>query len=593
MAITPIAALACSAELRGVDSPDPDAGPDAPDGTTNGPCAARILYVSPLGDDKNDGCTQAAPKKTLAATLGYAAAAKLGGYAIQMCAGTYREPALRLTMPISIRGGYDCQTWQRDANFGKAGAFETTSVTRIENGDYAAKKETFIVSGAAITKDVVLEGLTFVGADTGTVGSVALHIEEGATPVVTDSEILGGGTSSPAIGSIGLLVGKAAPEIKDCSIKGGSGTGVVGSIGVLVNDGAGTIHDTTVTTGTGRGTAQGGLGIHVDGTTSLVLGVSKNTIRLENAISTDPLGHPAIGISLLGRSADVFDNVVVGGQTRAEGASSSTIGIATSLGGTPNIQRNRIYVGEIATPALASLVGVWIERTSALVANNVIHTGGGATLPSMNHMGVYVLDGRDVRVVGNTVLAGIGQANAASRIGLFAQASQAGTSSGLVVEANVFMGIGIAGTDVGIQRNTCRAETATSVSLNLFLAEGAAYVEYAGVECKEATSYARVADMQQRLAAGATTAAGNQEVFPGGGLCSSLDECALKVFETFTRPGREAALVPNGYVLSKSVRCAIAQGGGAPLSEATRDVYGRPRTSPMSIGAAESDTCQP
>ena len=99
------------------------AGEGSPCGPTLDGCGARTVCVDgalvcrgtfvappPLGHPANPG-TEAAPLSSLGA--GIENAALVGADAVCACAGVYFED-LTVTEGISLRGGYDCNTWTRD-----------------------------------------------------------------------------------------------------------------------------------------------------------------------------------------------------------------------------------------------------------------------------------------------------------------------------------------------------------------------------------------------------------------------------------------------------------------------------------------------
>jgi len=73
-------------------------------------CRGTFVAPPPLGDPGNPG-TEAAPLSSLGA--GIENAALVGADAVCACAGVYFED-LTVTEGISLRGGYDCNTWTRD-----------------------------------------------------------------------------------------------------------------------------------------------------------------------------------------------------------------------------------------------------------------------------------------------------------------------------------------------------------------------------------------------------------------------------------------------------------------------------------------------
>src|SRR5262249_30757361 len=74
-----------------------------------------VVYVSPDGSDENDGCTTATPQRTIASALAFVKGAGAAHHEVHVCAGTYAERALAVDYPVSILGGFACNTWTRTA----------------------------------------------------------------------------------------------------------------------------------------------------------------------------------------------------------------------------------------------------------------------------------------------------------------------------------------------------------------------------------------------------------------------------------------------------------------------------------------------
>src|SRR5207302_10772533 len=111
-------------------------------------CKGKLIYVSAdAGNDGNDGCTPATAVKTIGAAIAFATTQDLRAHEIHVCRGTYAERRLILSHSTSLRGGYNCVSWTRAAEFGAAGGFKDPNETSIENGDYTSTISTLEVSG--------------------------------------------------------------------------------------------------------------------------------------------------------------------------------------------------------------------------------------------------------------------------------------------------------------------------------------------------------------------------------------------------------------------------------------------------------------
>ena len=121
----------------GVTPPDRDAGGD--DALFDGPlpdaCSGRVLYVSGAGSEGNDGCSTDRPIKTISAALAFAAARQLNGFELRICGGVYAESGVSMTVPVTLRGGWNCVTWTRGPE----------NVTRLENSGYPSMRTTLTI----------------------------------------------------------------------------------------------------------------------------------------------------------------------------------------------------------------------------------------------------------------------------------------------------------------------------------------------------------------------------------------------------------------------------------------------------------------
>ncbi len=104
--------------------------------------ATRAIFVSPLGDDSNDGASRTTPVRTLVMGIARASVAG-GGTDVYVVNGTY-DASVSLESGVSIYGGFQSASWLRDPE-----AYPTTIVGGTS----------MIAVDASNVSDVTLDGL--------------------------------------------------------------------------------------------------------------------------------------------------------------------------------------------------------------------------------------------------------------------------------------------------------------------------------------------------------------------------------------------------------------------------------------------------
>jgi hypothetical protein len=582
----------------------PDAGPPVDAAPTL--CTGGVVYVSPSGDDGRDGCTPCTAKQTIGGALASITAATAGdsdagdaghadaghdagdggtfpvGMAIHVCAGTFAEPALALTIPVSLMGGYACDTWARTTTYGYP-TFDGTNETIVTVATSQLDADAFRVAGADIDSTVVLDGLTFKGTSSSTAGRASLVVGTGASPVISNDQLLGGSasvaTGSSAASTGVSIVSGAAPEITRDSIDGGSGvaTGSVqtGSIGIVVSNGSPRIHDATVRGGSGHGPAWGSVAI----------------VDAANGVLTSAAG------------AAIRSNVIDGGTGVAtQSGANWTTGI--SVAGTADILQNRIFAG--ASTGSSRAVGILDGGTGgSTIANNMILAG-----PDPDARPI-VLQSAGPLVAFNTVFGG-----ATSDTSFVGQINVVGFQEA-VVQNNILLGNGVENS-AGIVVDACNSDVAT-IENNAFgnNYHGTYAVNGAGSGCYANWTSGNgqaVSAMQTSLMAIGVTTNGNiglesdcttGQTFcthvasctnvPGPGADAGSDPTAACLTEliamwTVADQGK-ADLLDGGLTLPATDPCPLLNAGRA-LSAVTDDLFGtaRPSMGSISIGAYQIPT---
>lgn len=424
------------------------------------PCKDPTMFVSPKGDDKNDGCSKDKPKLTIKSAVEAVTASRAGGapaadagpdaavadrYDIKVCAGTYKEKNLVVGHPMNLRGGYDCGSFERDGNFGFAKGFASTNETIIQNGAYSKDSIQTLAyavrrEGVGMGREVVLEGFTIDGGE-GPSGSVGLVISDGTAPTIQDNKIKGGaGVCDNGFGSMGLWVVEGSPLVRHNEVNGGTGkcldnsmpspgNGIgTGSYGMYLQ-GAGNIfiEENKISAGSGNG-ADGAIAIAVASVGERH--ITKNFITWDSP-RTEANGYTAaIGVLAVGETdLTITDNVIRGGLTRCW-ESCLSWGILASESERIRVERNRVYGGDITMDPPSKtgnpdrnqifVRGIRVDHAAdALIANNMVHSGGllsQTESPGVkttqdkfynerNATGIMLDDrGRGARVIHNTII---------------------------------------------------------------------------------------------------------------------------------------------------------------------------------------------
>jgi hypothetical protein len=590
-----------------------------------------VLFVAPSGDDANSGCDPAAPKRTLGRALADARSRLPGLAEIHVCKGSYDESALTLDLPVTLRGGYDCAQWQRASQFGWP-TFDATNETVIENGDYAASRDTLLINGDQVRATTIVEGFTIRGASAGAQGSNAVEVRNGAAPTLTDCRILGGSTSGiSSFGSAGVFMqGSAAPDLVHDFISGGSGVtaspGSTGSIGVFIDNAAPHLHDSQISGGSGSanaGAAMGSIGSAAiqlygrgDYTAAAGLAIERNQIDGGSATcgANDNLG--GIGVAVFDSvSIDLIGNsITVGGDSYG----CWTRGVHGRTSGSLRMVGNRIFGGHAKNNITNMVAFVWvmagvdIEGASSVeLTNNMIVGGQAVSADARNSWagGVLLSYVKNALIRHNTISTGPGISMNFSVALVFFPGT-----IGTVVDNNILFGAD--GPQVPAFFADACATTGTLKSLrnNLIFSPnqlwwyggGASPPQSPppGTSCAAWVHYDTLNAVVGELAASGTQVSGNVTIratcsaSESGCIavagCTSGVACTHSIFDPWDDASSGVStLFGDGWRLGPTVPCAVAQSSLDLLAMVPNDLFGQARTPPPSMGAVERDgSCQ-
>ncbi len=632
------------------------------------PCKDPVMYVAAAkGDDTNDGCTPDKPKKTIRAAVQKVTrsragatpadagpdAAVAGRYEIKVCAGTYKEAQLVIEHPMSLRGGYDCSSFQRDPGFGYAKGFSKTNETIVENGAYSAEYNSplnFVIrrQDTKIERDSIVDGFTF-DAGAGNSGTVGITITDGASPTIQDNIIKGGsGLCSNGFGSMGIWLIAGSPLIRNNDINGGSGKCLdpalpapgngagTGSYGMLLQgDGAVVVEENKISAGSGvAADAAIAVGIASAGERAI-----RNNYITWDAPRSEASGYnAAIGIAAVGETRlTITGNTIRGGKATCF-ESCLNWGILAAETASIRIEANRIYGGDAvmdppdpATNQDRSNIfvrGIRVDHAGdALIINNMVHSGGlfsETTSPAVKVNGFYnernatgiMCDdrGRGARIIHNTVLtvsAGPTRDNAPG-------AQRGGTGWDLVrpfylaigyenaiFEKNLALGHGVADGEFAftlVEANGGIARAAENVFANF---TGPAMIIIHAAPNPQTPPPPN--NVYNTLAEAANDKKfSNTPVFERNKFiranCAGDVDCITDalfngkfgavgaVLEGVTEADQGIEqLFKDGWRLRAGALPFIRSEAGAPSPLVPNDYYGKPRTNPVSFGAHESD----
>lgn len=635
------------AETSDFDAADAaDASDAADDGTdaadveaSSKPCT--VLYVSPLGNDANLGCSTTAPKKTINAALDVARQ-ESSVSVIRVCAGTFEEQ-LVLDTVVDLEGGYSCSDWQRPPTYG----FPTFAPEGTTVGGNVTGQALLVTSQAASS---LVDGLTILGPTAATEkDAVGVRIQAGAKPHLSNCSIQGGPTFSfDGDGSVGIRIETGAtPEIDSNRIDGGSGRTSslvgVGRAAVVVNSASPFLHDNDIRGGDSVPQASSGLGsagVVVRGL-SVMTEVNGNPLRanvIHGGDGIGPLGGLAsAGVYVTGQSSvDIVKCAIQPGHSLAavQVPSGSDLGTAVQLRGVQfdstgalRVLQSRVYGGDLSNPGQpfeGFRVGVFVKGASSfLCENTIIHGGAGDQAPGgpgSPNFALLLADTQAPVLRHSSLYSGpSGYPTVGTAVKL-----EPGVT-GFIVENNLLAAdtnwneplyleeCASLGVFARVKNNLIFNSPRDKLHIDSLLGYGPT----PGDSCWGWQPVESIADVESHLttsctAGGPTTACvilggtqasenktlradcgGDAGCIPWPECGSDSITCLKNVFSSWTAPAASGyvALFGDGWTLSPSLPCAIAKSSlslGVSL-----DLFGSPRTLAPSMGAHEQDSCVP
>lgn len=562
------------------------------------------LYVSPSGNDANDGCKPDRSFATIKKAISQLGVS-MGGQEIHVCKGTYTETSLLLSGVI--KGGYDCTTWIRTASYGFP-SFDAVNESIVQS-DGASAVTGRVASNAAI--NTVIDGFTFKGITSGSTTATALLVEAAIT--VSNNHIIGGGATTTNIGSVGLDI-EADADVFNNSIEGGSGTstGPNGSVAVLrQNQGTPHLHDNLINGGTGtvstNYTDVGALAILLKGGPTQMVGakaIERNQINGGSGTNqTNGIAARAVELNT-NISVDLIDNTVEGGSPNTQGRAD---GISSFGAGDVRVLRNRIFGGVGRGTQAINLNG----NNSLLIENNMILAG--TSVDGTDAEGIWVIQ-NDVRILNNTIVSG-NSSGASMNGGIYLFHNM----TGAIVENNLVASSG-GNNSVAFVVDQCASQGVIKSLRNnvtsfnavfqygpspspgpctggaTFTSDDAIKVEItskcgaaAGAPCNTFNGGSGAAASGNLNLIGTTCGSDTGCVQLTG--CNSAIECLRTLFGAWDGPSNgKSNLEGTGWQLQSVDPCMVTKGGlDLSASGVTDDLFQSARSAPFSIGAHEYD----
>jgi hypothetical protein len=365
-----------------------------------------VIYVSAAGDDANDGLTQSAPKKTIAAAIADAAV-RPEVTEIRVCEGQYLEFDLDLAIPASLLGGFECASWERSKGYGYP-TFDAMHETIVENGDALSTSNTLRVRGASLGREVRIDGLTVLGAPKSPDGSAGLVLRDGAGVTVSNNRIDGGAAE---IVSYGMIIDeRASPHVFHNEIDGGTGA-VSGSIGLLVSSpdaGSPCIEENVIGGGAGMAETAASQGLVIlDANLKDAPGCPVRGNTIDGGSGTAKEGAHSVGVHVTGSSVvDLVDNAIDGGS--GTGEISGPVGVFIAGSASVHVDSNRVFAGRHSMAGGAYAV-IANAGTSVVITNNFISGGRAEGEGIKGAVGILLSGCTSASVQHNTVFGGLPQ----------------------------------------------------------------------------------------------------------------------------------------------------------------------------------------
>ena len=567
---------ACDSYSEGAPPP-PEPGIDAGH-TANGPlCTGGAIHVSASsGNDANEGCDPAKPKKTLVSALGHAQAKKAVGTEIRTCVETIRERVV-VAFPASIIGGFDCATWAPGPPDAK---------TTIEAPPDAI--EALIALGGPDYGTTRLERLRFVGAARSAGAVTGLRVKDGAAPDDRNFSVAGGSTQEGI--AVAVAIENASPTLEDGIIEGGSAKctadckGVIAS-GVTVNGGNPRLRRLRITGGTAdvpaTGNYIGSYALDVVGPAKAVDADAFSELEIVHGVGRVGGLQPAWGMRIANAEIDLVDSKILPGPVPSTCVAGEcrTIGILAEGTASARVRRSRVLTTDLeGAPGTTGVSTAYY----AYFASNGGKLEVSSSFGFSNSVGLGVTSG-SLSFLGSTV------------IGSSIVANNGGT---LDVKSSV---LGLQKVGLGFYSSACTKPAKTALESSVIIGATPVFADFLVPDQGTCTGTGAT----QTLAATVAKSDANN-TFTAASMLRVTTSCSGEdagtcIERAACNSNRAACLgevmssiAPlDGFLLKDGVPCSVAHNGIA-LPSAAEDAFKKMRSAPFSMGAHEYDgACTP
>lgn len=578
------------------------------DGGTGGDAASgcATVYVSAeSGLDGNTGCSPAQAKRTITSALAAAKQRKGEVQEVHVCKGDYGEADLVLDQRVSLRGGYACGDFAREANFGAASDWKFANPTTVYNAKPGPGSAALTVTGTDVGNSIEIDGFVLRSAVQSATLALALGVDA-ASPFVHDCVLRAEGTVGGG-GVVGArLTGTSARFAKDKIEVVGGGTEETAGMGLVASGGGTvTVEYSSIKVSGGRGKLSGSVGLYVAGVT---LKATANFVVAsgEPATMTGEYTQSA-GFTVVNAPGSTLrgNNVVAigGGCTTSPKCSVSGVGIA----GSPRVEvtGNRVMAAATPNAGTNTLMAMSLLASDAsLVANNaLLNDASHSTAALASRFGLSVQASSNVSAIGNTVVfsRGSGRTDPFNEVNIGVALFGVDTpttpqSSAFVFHRNL---VAMLDEDVNAPQRADLGVLATTCPLNGFgpPPQNNVILGFSGGAAPTRARYATTSgcSLQSSITTFTNSLPGDDPgsaryTCPGG---PTPAKCVEGLFLPLSRSDWAATLMEDKLKLAPTAPCVLAKGGGSVASDVGFDLLGKPRANPFTPGAYERDACVP
>lgn len=566
-------------------------------GAGGAPIECGIYVSKDGGSDESDGLSPTSAVATIEQGLAIAAGLDTPPLPKEVCVCglVYEEAPLSITRDVRLRGGLDCETWERVAE----ADYPMLDGTRVSLAQGSEDGPVLTLEGLQVTSSTLIDGFRFVTPALPvppTLQRVAVLVANGAFPEIEHCFI--GDEEKPVnpqeISVAARVLTGAHPRLRFVALRGGRGNGnslSPASAGLWLLDATATLEQCAVSGGGDTDVASAGssLGILAENSALVVEDCLVSGGRSTSAVFTLPAsgGIVASSAAVIAPELRVTRTVVHGGQGSGAVPATGVLidGVDAELFG------NAIFGGVGSGTGRA---GVLVRgRSQATLVSNAIHAGENANAPRAIAIEADPL-AKPIRLYFNSLSSGDDGSGAG--VGVTVGAAD---MLELYVERNLFLADGREALYVEAAGGLDQAFV--SLKHNAFLAPTSVL---SGLDGLTPVTFTNLAALETTLTA---VVASDNRLFSA--MCESLDTACTNaacgqascgaVTPEYSYSGDAVVEIPpqesfpTGWMIADGPLCCElkAFGPAPPAAPAVPDYYGNLRADPFSFGAHEHALC--